>query len=405
MSFIRDYRERRRETKLKLKAAKAKAKEDARHEAKLKDKAYREGVRAAERERKANLKAADKRHKTEMKASKKQRKAQSKLDSKALKRADKIRKAGAKDEAKALKAKHKHQTKMAQKILEQERSRGFTSDKAKSWVSGTRLLLPVALPLAYRAMTWMQNRNHDADARKFGVSGDAVARYHGYGAPLRARVAKLADADRLSWSHDACEELRTRPTSGSAPDDAWMKLKDARSLRPAARTVAQSLAAWRERRAMRTDVPVRQVLPDLAILGISQRGPSTVKELSQARGVDDRHSRGGIAEEILDAVRAAKDMPAPVSPPSSDDLERSLRPAVTLVSAWVAQLARDEHLDPTLLATRSDIVAFLRGDDDARLASGWRNDMVGDGVRRLVGGEAGLTFDPQGRLRLTNVAD
>lgn len=66
---------------------------------------------------------------------------------------------------------------------------------------------------------------------------------------------------------------------------------------------------------------------------------------------------------------------------------------------------RDEHLDPTLLAARSDIVAFLRGDDDARLASGWRNDMVGDGVRRLVGGEAGLTFDPQGRLRLTTVAD
>lgn len=188
MSFIRDYRDRRRETKLKLKAAKAKAKEDARHEAKLKDKAYREGVRAADRERKDDLKAADKQRKADLKASKKQRKAQAKLDKKALKRAGKIRKAGAKDEAKALKAKHKHQTKMAEKILEQQRSQGFTSDKAKGWVGGTRLLLPVALPLAYRAMTWVQNRNHDADARKFGVSGDAVARYHGYGAPLRARV-------------------------------------------------------------------------------------------------------------------------------------------------------------------------------------------------------------------------
>src|SRR5699024_11263738 len=69
-------------------------------------------------------------------------------------------------------------SKMAEKILEQQRSQGFTSDKAKGWVGGTRLLLPVALPLAYRAMTWVQNRNHDADARKFGVSGDAAARYH-----------------------------------------------------------------------------------------------------------------------------------------------------------------------------------------------------------------------------------
>ncbi len=82
-----------------------------------------------------------------------------------------------------------------------------------------------------------------------------------------------------------------------------------------------------------------------------------------------------------------------------------MRPAVTLVSAWVGQLARDERLDPTLLATRADIVAFLRGDDDARLGSGWRNELVGDGIRRLVGGEAGLTFDPQGRLRLHAVTD
>jgi hypothetical protein len=68
-----------------------------------------------------------------------------------------------------------------------------------------------------------------------------------------------------------------------------------------------------------------------------------------------------------------------------------------LVSAWVAQLARDERLDPALLATRADIVAFLRGDADARLNSGWRNELVGDGIRRLVGGEAGLTFDPEGQ--------
>ena len=66
---------------------------------------------------------------------------------------------------------------------------------------------------------------------------------------------------------------------------------------------------------------------------------------------------------------------------------------------------RADSLDPALLATRADIVAFLRGDDDARLGSGWRNELVGEGIRRLVGGEAGLTFDPEGRLRLHSVTD
>jgi len=218
-------------------------------------------------------------------------------------------------------------------------------------------------------------------------------------------MERLEDAGRIEWVEDACETLRTRPVSGSAPDDAWLRLKDARSLRPGARAVARSVAAWRERRAMRTDIPIRQVLPDLAILGVSQRAPSTKKELTQARGIDERHTRGKLGDEILEAVKQGKDSEPPPSPPSADDLDRNLRPAITLISAWVGQLARDEKLDTALLATRSDIVAFLREDEDARLATGWRAELLGDGIRRLVGGEAGLTFDGQGRLRLISVSD
>jgi ribonuclease D len=216
-------------------------------------------------------------------------------------------------------------------------------------------------------------------------------------------VAKLTSLGRLDWAEAACEELRTRPVSGALPEDAWTKLKDARSLRPTARAIAQSVAAWREERAMRVDIPVRQVLPDLAILGIAQRGPSTPQELKQARGVDERHSKGAIADEILAAVAAGKLAPAPEPPRSSDDLDRNLRPAITLISAWVSQLARDERIDSALLATRSDIVSLLSDDDDARLASGWRAELLGQGVRDLVSGRAGLTFDPQGRLTLKPV--
>jgi len=216
-------------------------------------------------------------------------------------------------------------------------------------------------------------------------------------------VAKLTELGRLDWAEDACEELRTRPTSGSNPQDAWLRLKDARSLRPNGRAVAQSLAAWREERAMRVDIPVRQVLPDLAILGVAQRVPTTLKELKQARGVDDRHAKGGIADEILAAVERGRDAPPPESPKSSDDLDRNLRPAITLISAWVSQMARDERIDTTMLATRADIVAILRDDDDARLATGWRAELLGQGIRDLVSGRAGLTFDPQGRLTLKPV--
>ena len=215
------------------------------------------------------------------------------------------------------------------------------------------------------------------------------------------QIAKLTELGRLEWAEAACEELRTRPVSGAVPQDAWLRLKDARSLRPKGRAVAQAIAAWREERAMRVDIPVRQVLPDLAILGLSQRAPTTLKDFKQARGVDERHSK--MADEILEAVQRGVDAPPPEAPRSPDDLDRNLRPAITLISAWVSQMARDEKIDSAMLATRADIVSFLRDDDDARLASGWRAELLGQGIRDLVSGRAGLTFDPEGRLTLMPV--
>lgn len=275
---------------------------------------------------------------------------------------------------------------------------GFVGYGTPSLVSLLQGEIDITPAKGDRLTDWLRRPLSDSQRQYAAVDVEYLLRvYDGL-------AAKLGDLDRLDWAAEACEELRRRPVSGADPESAWLRLKDARSLRPKGRAVAQAVAAWRERRAMRTDIPVRQVLPDLAILGIAQRAPTTEKELKQARGVDDRHSRGGIAAEILEAVRVGRDADPPAAPPSNDDLDRKLRPAVTLISAWVGQLARDERIDTALLATRSDIVAFLREDGDARLASGWRQELVGDGIRGLVSGSAGLTFDGEGRLRLIPVS-
>lgn len=216
-------------------------------------------------------------------------------------------------------------------------------------------------------------------------------------------TTKLAAEGRVQWVADACEELRTRPVGGIDPDLAFTKLKDVRILKPRARGVARAVAGWRERRAMSIDSPVRQVLPDLAILGIAQKQPRTVQELGQARGVDERHTRGAIAKELLAAVELGLADESPPIAAEIDDLDRGMRPAVTLVSAWVSEVARQQRIDAGLLATRHDLVALLRGDEDARLASGWRGELLGEGIRRLVAGEAALTFDGHGGLNLIDV--
>ena len=209
-------------------------------------------------------------------------------------------------------------------------------------------------------------------------------------------LAKLERSGRAEWVREACEELRLRGQQQQQPEDAWLRLKDARGLKDRGRAVAQAVAEWRERRAMQLNIPVRQVIPDLAILGIAQRQPSTEEELSQARGVDGRATRGSVARDILEAVARGRTANPPEVPTGGDELERDVRPAVTLVSAWVAQVARDEGIDAAMLATRADLVAFLVGDSAARLAQGWRAELLGDGIRDLISGRAALTFVPAG---------
>jgi ribonuclease D len=78
------------------------------------------------------------------------------------------------------------------------------------------------------------------------------------------------------------------------------------------------------------------------------------------------------------------------------------------VSAWVTELARQSRLDPTLLATRRDVVDLLARNEGARLTRGWRADIVGRDIEDLVAGRKGLTFsdgatDPG--LRLVDIPE
>ena len=272
---------------------------------------------------------------------------------------------------------------------------GYSTPSLTTLVAGE---LKIHLPKGDRLTDWLR-RPLSADQRIYAAADVEHL------LELTDRIlAQLATEGRLAWAEAACEELRVRPQGAGDPDEAWMRLKDARTLKAKSRGVARAVAAWRERRAMQLDQPTRQVLPDLALLGIAQKGPRTLQELATARGVDDRHTRGVIGKELLEAVERGLADPIELPKSEGDDLDRRLRPAVTLVSAWISEIARREKVDTTLLATRADLVSFLRGDADARLAHGWRAELIGGDLGALVAGTAALAFDGKGGLQLIPVA-
>lgn len=185
------------------------------------------------------------------------------------------------------------------------------------------------------------------------------------------------------------------------PETAWWRIKEVRHLRGRSRGVAQEVGAWRERTAAANDRPVRTVLPDLGVLAISSHPPTSLDQLRGTRGMEGRVPKGEAGAALLEAVQRGVNLdPSLIRNPPADDVDRGMRPAANLVSAWIGQLARDLRIDATLLATRADLHAFLRDPATSRLGEGWRGELVGDRIRRLVSGEAAIAFDGRGGLVL-----
>ncbi|MEZ5322720.1 MAG: hypothetical protein R2698_11735 [Microthrixaceae bacterium] len=102
-----------------------------------------------------------------------------------------------------------------------------------------------------------------------------------------------------------------------------------------------------------------------------------------------------MADDVIALIAdAAGRTPRKAEPTSAHQLNPALRPAVTLVTAWVAQQARSLRIDPAILATRGDLEAFMAGDDTSRLSGGWRHQLIGEPLRRLVDGEVAMAFVP-----------
>jgi len=212
--------------------------------------------------------------------------------------------------------------------------------------------------------------------------------------------SQLNELGRTVWVADACNDLVARPSGPIDSRLAWLKLKEARSLKGSSRGVAQAVGQWREERAMRSDHPPRRIMSDMALLGIAQRVPKNVEELASTRGVDDRHLSSEFCKEIMTAIREGAQHTIELPSHESDDVEKWARPALTLITAWIGELARKNKIDATLLATRSDISAFLRKSPEARLMQGWRAAVVGEDLNRILSGTVGLSVDRDGHLKL-----
>jgi ribonuclease D len=208
---------------------------------------------------------------------------------------------------------------------------------------------------------------------------------------------RLEQAGRLAWAREECEPLE-QASDERDEEVIFARLPRVHGLNGSARAVARELVAWREQTAARRDRPVQSVLSDAALMELARRKPSRREELERIRGVGAAGS-GRVADEVLGAVRRASERPPepPLTdrrpqPPKPDDA-----PLIALAEALLRARAREAGLAYELLAARADLQAIVTGkrgegdEADVRTLRGWRRELVGEELLRLLDGKVSLS--------------
>ena len=277
-------------------------------------------------------------------------------------------------------------------IFDTQIAAGFLGMRTPSLSSLHENLLGVKLTKGDRLTDWLQRPLKESQLQYAASDVRYLLELHQV---LTERLIKLK---RYEWAEAEFVTFLEKRQKLIDPKDAWQRIKEAKHLNKQARGVAQALAEWRELAAQKNDIPNRYIMSDLALVGIAQRKPTKLSDLKNIRGFDYAQYQKEKGQHLLKIVeKGLKADPVPSLKSRKKSLPPEMRPAVTLLSAWLSQFATDQNIDPALLGSRSDIEELLRGESDSRLQVGWRHEEVGEQVDNLLKGKSSLSFE-NGRL-------
>jgi ribonuclease D len=175
------------------------------------------------------------------------------------------------------------------------------------------------------------------------------------------------------------------------------------------RAVALTLVEWRQALAQQIDRPPSSILPDHVLIEVARRQPDSRRGLEEVRGMPGQTFQRW-HRELLDAVARGREAPDAPDLPEIEQGDSSDAPLIALGQALVRQRAIEAKVAVDLVSTQSDIAAVvgaLRRDSaeaEVRTLQGWRRELVGDELVKLLTGESVVRVREQ-RLSVEPAAD
>ena len=216
-------------------------------------------------------------------------------------------------------------------------------------------------------------------------------------------VQELRKLDRLEWLEDdfaaLSEAQQYQPDTGLM----WKKVKGHQQLRGQQLAILQDLAAWREQVAQQRNRPRRRILPDEALVDMCKQKPASVDAILGLRSLQKSRLSRDDAASLLQRIERARQIPR-ADWPSLPQKHRVSLADDALVDCLMAltKLMADRHsIHHTLLASRKQLEALVRGERDLPLLHGWRYSHAGRLLLEFLNNGVSLQVDSNRLITVT----
>jgi ribonuclease D len=220
-------------------------------------------------------------------------------------------------------------------------------------------------------------------------------------------VAQLEEMGRRAWLDDELQAWQDQLEKEEVTQ-RWRRVSGISGLSRRQLAVLYELWQWRDEKAKLRDVPPRRVLRDDLMVELARRASADERRIRALRGMDWRRQQRAIPE-IAQCIGRGLAIPDEDCPHSG---RRSPRPQFNLLGQFLAtavnSMARSARVAPGLVGSVQDVrdlIAYhlgYSGEDVPTLAQGWRSEVVGQVVDKLLDGDLAIRIaDPNSNQPLS----
>ncbi len=215
-------------------------------------------------------------------------------------------------------------------------------------------------------------------------------------------LQQLESLGRLNWLDNDFAQLSDEKTYTPDPMNMWKKAKGRQHLKGVKLAVLQQIAAWRERQAVKRNLPRRWVLKDEVMIDLARHMPQNLAKMESIRGLESGMIRR-YGDSLLELLESTKTLPRDQWPSDNfaqDKLTPEQEAMSDLLHCALRLLATENNMSAAAITSKKQLQSLIQGERELTLMRGWRKTVAGDPLLDLLNGKRQIVVE-NGTLVLT----